>query len=46
MTFAPAAPDAGFKRCCLKAGRYDGTLRNDFFQAEGMSMAGFLGSRP
>ena len=28
--FAPATA-AGFKQCCMQTGRYDGTLRNDFF---------------
>ena len=29
---APAAPDAGFKRCCLGSGNYDGVLRDYYFQ--------------
>jgi hypothetical protein len=31
MTFAHAARDAAFKRCCMKNGRYDGGLRDDYF---------------
>lgn len=27
----PAAPAAGFKRCCLRTGKYDGGNRNYFF---------------
>src|SRR5205823_12921817 len=30
-TFARAVQDAGFKNCCLRSGRYDGSLRNHFF---------------
>ena len=30
-TFAHAAQDTGFKNCCLRSGRYDGSLRNHFF---------------
>lgn len=26
------APGGGFKRCCLKTRRYDGVLRDDYFQ--------------
>jgi hypothetical protein len=36
MTCARAAPGAGFKRCCLAGGRYDGSPRNHFFQGEEM----------
>ena len=25
-----AVPDAGFKNCCLRSGRYDGVLRNHY----------------
>jgi hypothetical protein len=32
MTFAPAARDAGFRNCCLRAGRFDGALRNHYFR--------------
>jgi hypothetical protein len=39
MICAHAAPDAGFKRCCLASGRYDGSLRNHFFQAEALRTA-------
>jgi hypothetical protein len=31
MTCAHAAPDAGFKRYCLRTGKYDGGNRNYFF---------------
>ena len=31
MIYARAARDAAFKRCCLKAGRYDGALRSYYF---------------
>jgi hypothetical protein len=31
MTCAPAARAAAFKQCCLKAGRYDGVQRDDYF---------------
>jgi hypothetical protein len=31
MTRAPAARAAAFKQCCLKAGRYDGVQRDDYF---------------
>jgi hypothetical protein len=41
---ARAAPDAGFKRCCLASERYDGSLRNHFFQAEALSAAGIVPS--
>src|SRR5438445_4263230 len=30
-TFARAAPDTGFKNCCLRSGRYDGSRKNHFF---------------
>jgi hypothetical protein len=26
-----AAPDAGFKACCMQAGAYDGSNRNYYF---------------
>jgi hypothetical protein len=32
MTYVRAAPDGAFKRCCLNAGRYDGSVRNYYFQ--------------
>jgi hypothetical protein len=44
-TSAPAAQPVGFKRCCLKTGRYDGSRRNHFFQAEAMSEVGSVRSR-
>jgi hypothetical protein len=28
MTFARAARDGGFKKCCLRSGRFDGSERN------------------
>jgi hypothetical protein len=28
---ADAAPDAGFKNCCMKSGVYDGSNRDDYF---------------
>ena len=31
MTSVPAAPDGGFKRCCLNTGEYDGSNRHYFF---------------
>jgi hypothetical protein len=31
MTCAHAAPDAGFKACCIKSGGYDGANRNYYF---------------
>jgi hypothetical protein len=31
MTCVHAVPGAGFKRCCLHTGRYDGGNRNYFF---------------
>jgi hypothetical protein len=34
MTSVPADQAAGFKRCCMNTGRYDGSRRNYFFQAE------------
>src|SRR5262245_48538128 len=33
---AHAAPGAGFKRCCLRSGRYDGAQRTYYFPAEGI----------
>ena len=30
-TFARAAQDTGFKNCCLRSGRYDGSRKNHFF---------------
>ena len=30
-TFARAVQDAGFKNCCLRSGRYDGSRKNHFF---------------
>jgi hypothetical protein len=32
MICVRAAQGAGFKRCCLQAGKYDGANRNYFFQ--------------
>jgi hypothetical protein len=34
MTRARAAPDAGFKRCCLLNGDLDGSDHDYFFQGE------------
>jgi pantothenate synthetase len=31
-TYAPAAPDADFKACCMASGAYDGANRDDYFQ--------------
>nr|WP_309697139.1 hypothetical protein [Armatimonas sp.] len=31
-TRAPAAPGGVFDRCCLRSGRYDGALRNDYWR--------------
>ncbi len=31
MTYVPAAPDAAFKKCCMRSGCYDGSRRNHFF---------------
>ena len=31
-TCVRAAPDAGFKACCMKSGAYDGANRNHYFQ--------------
>jgi hypothetical protein len=31
MICAHAAPDAGFKTCCMKSGAYDGSNRDDYF---------------
>jgi hypothetical protein len=31
-TYVRAAPDSGFKKCCMKSGGYDGSRRNYFFQ--------------
>jgi hypothetical protein len=31
MTSAPAAPVAGFKKCCLRSGNYDGSRRSYYF---------------
>jgi hypothetical protein len=30
--YVRAAPDAGFKACCMKSGAYDGSNRDDYFQ--------------
>jgi hypothetical protein len=30
MTSVLAGPDAAFKNCCLKSGRFDGSLRADY----------------
>jgi len=38
-TPARADQGAGFKRCCLTSGRYDGALRNHFFQTEKLNTA-------
>jgi hypothetical protein len=46
MTSVPADQAAGFKRCCMNTGRYDGSRRNYFFQAEAMSEVGSIRSRP
>jgi hypothetical protein len=35
---ASAAPDAGFKTCCMPGGRFDGSDRDDYFQ--GVSRGG------
>ena len=35
MICAHAAPDAGFKACCMKSGAYDGSNRDDYFQGVG-----------
>lgn len=43
-TSAPADQVAGFKRCCLKSGRHDGSRRNHFFQAEAMTEVGSVGA--
>jgi len=32
MTFAHAAPVAGFKKCCLRSGQFDGSGRNHYFR--------------
>jgi hypothetical protein len=32
MICARAAPDGDFKARCMRAGRYDGANRNDYFQ--------------
>jgi hypothetical protein len=30
MTLAPAALHAGFKKCCMRSGQYDGAPRNHY----------------
>jgi hypothetical protein len=35
MTCALAAPDTGFKACCMKSGAYDGVNRSYYFQGIG-----------
>jgi hypothetical protein len=32
MTFAPVGPDGGFKRCCLRDGKYDGVNRAEYLR--------------
>jgi hypothetical protein len=32
MTCVRAAPDAGFKICCMNSGAFDGANRNYYFQ--------------
>jgi hypothetical protein len=32
MIHARAAPDGGFKKCCMKSGRYDGVPRDYYFR--------------
>jgi hypothetical protein len=32
-----AVQGSGFKRCCMKSGRYDGTRRNHYFQAKSLT---------
>jgi len=32
MTLAPAEVDAGFKKCCLKGGKFDGVLRHEYLR--------------
>jgi hypothetical protein len=29
--YVRAAPDAGFKACCIRSGAYDGSNRDDYF---------------
>jgi hypothetical protein len=41
---ASAAPDAGFKKCCMPGGRFDGSDRDDYFQ--GVSLHRFPFSHP
>ena len=36
MTCVPVVRDAGFKRCCLRSKRFDGTERNYYFQGTGL----------
>jgi hypothetical protein len=31
MIYVRAAPDAGFKACCMKSGGYDGSNRSYYF---------------
>jgi hypothetical protein len=33
-TCVRVALDSGFKRCCMRSARYDGTRRNHYFQAQ------------
>ena len=40
MTCAHAVPGAGFKRCCLHTGKYDGGNRNYFFPESRFAVAG------
>ena len=46
MISAPAARGGVFKRCCLKSGRYDGALRNHYFQGLNLYGDGVDGAYP
>jgi hypothetical protein len=32
MTSALAAPDAGFKKCCMRSGQFDGVERDYYYR--------------
>ena len=47
MIYVPADPDIGFKNCCLRKGKFDGSLRDYYFQGVNNLKGAFPpGARP
>jgi hypothetical protein len=47
MIYVPADPDIGFKNCCLRKGKFDGSLRDYYFQGVNNPRArSYQGARP